>query len=111
MLAYQVDDFTKGDFQVVQERAKNVKFQPGRDTRIVNRYKHPKEITDTGFPLQGEKQEVLMERFFTKSTRPLANMVHITEKIKARAIMQATRLDRMLDRVDLDRGLLINEKM
>lgn len=25
--------------------------------------------------------------------------------------MKATRLDRMLDRVDLDRGLLINEKM
>ena len=38
-------------------------------------------------------------------------MIHTSEKVKMRRKDAVVRLERMLDRVELDRGLLIKEKL
>lgn len=53
----------------------------------------------------------MMKKFFDDRNKAIAKIIHTSEKIKARSVATATKLDRMLDRVDLDRSLLINEKI
>lgn len=107
----QVDELTSGDFDAVKVKAPKFKFQLNKESHIVNRVKVPKNVTETGHPLQGLQQKQLMRKCFNKHNRAIASLIHTSEKIKHRSVMTATQLDRMLDRVDLDRSLLINEKL
>lgn len=66
---------------------------------------------DTGMPHHGPEQKKLLEACFDRRNRGIANIIHTSEKIQCRKVNGSERLDRLIDRVNLDRGLLIKEKM
>jgi len=52
-----------------------------------------------------------MRKCFNRYNRPLVNMIHTAEKIKHRSVKQRQDLDRMMDKIDLDRNFKLKEKM
>jgi len=75
--------------------------------------KKQKKIVDKSqqFLKKTPSQKKLFKKCFTKKNRPLGNLVNTSEKImksKQETIRQSTRI---LERLDLDRPLLIKEKL
>jgi hypothetical protein len=52
-----------------------------------------------------------MKACFNRKNKPIAKIIHTAEKIKARSVWRTSKLERMLDRVQIDRSILIDEKL
>lgn len=52
-----------------------------------------------------------MQRHLNSHNKPIVKLLHTSEKIKRRNGTLALKMDRMLDRVTLDRNFIIKEKI
>ena len=68
-------------------------------------------VEETGFPEQSRKHRILMRKCFDRSNKPLANIVHTAEKKVLRSHSQQERLERLMDKIQLDRNQKLREKM
>jgi hypothetical protein len=66
---------------------------------------------ETGYPSHSPRHAQLLTNCFDTKTRPLAKLLHTSEKMKRRNLANQLKQDRMLERVTLDRSLLIREKI
>jgi hypothetical protein len=66
---------------------------------------------DTGYPSHSPSHAILLEECFDSHNKPIANLIHTSEKIKRHNYALDIKMERMLDRVKLDRNLLIKEKI
>lgn len=89
----------------------SLKFSPKRDSKIVIKPKVLPKQTDTGYPSHSPSHQELMDRCIDFNSKPVVKLLHTTEKIKKRGHAFAVKMDRMFDRVCLDRTLLIKEKI
>ena len=62
-------------------------------------------------PMNNSEHRKLVKQCFNKRNEGVKNILHTSEKIKWRGEMLNLKQKKILDRVDLDRNLLIKEKM
>jgi len=104
-LQQNVESLTSGNFD---PKAK-LKFSPrGTPNRVS---KKRMSIEETGYPSNTPAHKKLLRCYENKDNKPLFSIIHLSEKIKRRGQSLQKNINSLLDRVSLDRGLLIKEKM
>jgi hypothetical protein len=68
-------------------------------------------VLDTGYPSNSPSHRRILNSCSDKRNRNLIKLIHTSERIKYNEIKQKLTVDRLLDRVELDRNLIIKEKM
>ena len=68
-------------------------------------------MEETGYPSNSPAHKKLLRFYENKNNKPLFSIIHLSEKIKKRGQSLQKNVNKLLDRVSLDRTLLIKEKM
>lgn len=108
-LQEQVDKVSQGNIAVASQKKR--KFLLDIEQQFSNHSKKVRPVEETGYPMNTKDHRRLLKQCFNRYNRPLVNMVHTSEKIKHRSFQTKKKLDRMLDKVDLDRNFKLKEKM
>ena len=100
---------SQGNIQVAKQ--KNPKFRLNEDQLFQNVSKIQRPIEESGYPENSLKHKKLLRKCFTRRTKPIAKLIHLSEKIRYKSVQGQTQINRMLDKFDLDRAFLLKEKM
>jgi len=110
-LGNQVNHICNGNIGALKKQISQLKFIPNVDQKFKNQIKRRKNVFDTGYPSNSPSHRKLLNSCSNKKNRNVIKLIHASERVKFNEIKQKIAVDKLLERVELDRNLIIKEKM
>ena len=97
--------------RALKKQISQLKFIPDVEQKFKNQFKRRKNVLDTGYPSNSPSHRKILNSCSNRKNKSVIKLIHATERVKYNEIKQKIAVDKLLDRVELDRNLIIKEKM